>query len=577
LATLTDRQGHVTSYGYNADGYLSNVSYQDGDVVSIVNDAVGRRISMSDSDTVIERTFDDDDNLVTERTRGNGGVALPDVTLTYATDADGNATSIDGPGGHVGYRYDARSRLVGVTDPQGGEFTLGYDDADQLVGVTRPNGVNDTLAYRAGTLRSRTATRGQTLVDEVEYELDALRRRISSTDLDGTTRLTHDDGDRLGAVDYPAASGLEDETFSYDAVGNRTGWNGSPAEAVRYDGADRLLSDGTYDYTYDLEGRLVRRTARASAATTTYHWSDAGQLTAVDLPDGSRSTYRYDALGRRVAVDDGGTIRRFVYTGSNLHLEYDAADQLRAVFVVAPEVDTALEVRRDGTTTYPLYDSIGSAVATTDNAGAVVGRTRFNVFGVPHSTGRVEHATSYAGHQYDAATGLIFARSRYYDPTLGRFLSEDPEPTVNPYPYALNAPCEHIDPTGRSTTETVELNCKVVKNAAQAADALAKFQAYQGAKLVVATRTSYTFARRVAAPMQQVFRRIFQLGSGLDADHIIELVLGGDPFALHMLDSKVNRSFGSQIGKAISRLKLKPGDRVIIVPADDCKKKGITV
>jgi RHS repeat-associated protein len=580
LASITDREGDVTTYGYDADGYLSTVSYQDGDVVTIVNDPVGRRVSISDSDTVVERTFDDDDNVVTERTRGNGGVPLPDVTLTYGTDADENPTSIDGPGGHIGYRYDTRSRLVGVTDPLGGQFELSYDGADQLVGLVRPNGVNDTLSYRADALQARTATHAGTIVNTVQYGFDALRRRTSFTNLDGQTLLTHDDGNRLNAVDYPSASGLEDESFTYDDVGNRTAWNGSPPGAVQYDVADRLLSDGTYDYRYDLEGRLIQRTARASGAITTYDWNDAGQLTVVDLPDGSRSTYRYDALGRRVETDDDGTIRRFVYTGSDLHLEYDAANQLDAVFVVAPEEGTTLEVRHDGATTYPLYDGVNSAVAMTDDSGAMVGRTRHSVFGVPHSTGKVEHAISYAGHQYDEPTGLIYARSRYYDPTLGRFLSEDPEPTVNPYPYALNSPCDYVDPTGRSTTtETIKVNCKVVKNAAQAADALAKFQAYQGAKLVYATKAYHKAARYVAAPMQKTFRRIFQLNKRLDADHIIELVLGGDPFALHMADAKVNRSFGSQIGKALSKLrkagKIARGDRVLVVPAGDCRKKGV--
>ena len=61
-----------------------------------------------------------------------------------------------------------------------------------------------------------------------------------------------------------------------------------------------------------------------------------------------------------------------------------------------------------------------------------------------------ENAVSFTGHQFDAATGLVYARARYYDPTLGRFLSQDPEWAVNPYVYALDAPLEFTDPTGRA-------------------------------------------------------------------------------------------------------------------------------
>jgi RHS repeat-associated protein len=70
-----------------------------------------------------------------------------------------------------------------------------------------------------------------------------------------------------------------------------------------------------------------------------------------------------------------------------------------------------------------------------------------------------ENAVSFTGHQFDVATGLVYARARYYDPTLGRFLSQDPEPAVNPYVYALDAPLEFTDPTGRAATaEETKLN-----------------------------------------------------------------------------------------------------------------------
>ena len=44
-----------------------------------------------------------------------------------------------------------------------------------------------------------------------------------------------------------------------------------------------------------------------------------------------------------------------------------------------------------------------------------------------------------------------YYRARYYDPTSGRFLSEDPirfTGGVQFYRYALNAPTNHRDPTG---------------------------------------------------------------------------------------------------------------------------------
>jgi hypothetical protein len=64
--------------------------------------------------------------------------------------------------------------------------------------------------------------------------------------------------------------------------------------------------------------------------------------------------------------------------------------------------------------------------------------------------------------------------------------------------------------------------------------------------------------------LQQAFRKLAQLDDSQDADHIKELQLSGQDEMENMwgLDKSVNRSMGSQINAQITRLGLKPGDRV---------------
>jgi RHS repeat-associated protein len=56
-----------------------------------------------------------------------------------------------------------------------------------------------------------------------------------------------------------------------------------------------------------------------------------------------------------------------------------------------------------------------------------------------------------AGREYDQETKLYYMRARYYDPQLGRFLSEDPAGIaagLNLYTYAGNDPINQRDPSG---------------------------------------------------------------------------------------------------------------------------------
>ncbi len=59
----------------------------------------------------------------------------------------------------------------------------------------------------------------------------------------------------------------------------------------------------------------------------------------------------------------------------------------------------------------------------------------------------------YCGEYYDSETGLIYLRNRYYDSTLGRFISEDPaRDGTNWYVYCENNPVGFVDPLGLELT-----------------------------------------------------------------------------------------------------------------------------
>ena len=69
-------------------------------------------------------------------------------------------------------------------------------------------------------------------------------------------------------------------------------------------------------------------------------------------------------------------------------------------------------------------------------------------------TERIYNPFRYCGEYADSETGMIYLRNRYYDPSVGRFITEDPaKDGLNWYVYCSGNPVMHVDPTGLYLTD----------------------------------------------------------------------------------------------------------------------------
>lgn len=326
LLTRTDATGQTLSYAYDALNRLIQISSGSGPLVSYAWDggSIGKLAQIQDPSGSTRYSYDPLGRIST-KTQTQGSLTQ---SVSYAYAPGGLLAQLTTPGGNlVGYAYaggkpasvslNGQPLLSGIThEPHGpvsgwtwgsgqphirahgldGELqriesavatTYGYDAAGRMTGqhlwsqVSPPQ--NDTLN---------------------QYTLDPLGRLTGSSNT-----LT------------PAAPGTpftDSLAYAYDANGNRQtlSWNGIPTsytysanrltqstgadnKTYAYDGAGRMVGEGRYTYTYDVMGRL---------STVT----DGGGTILV--------SYRYNALGQRVAKDGNGTVN----VPGSLTLLYDS-------------------------------------------------------------------------------------------------------------------------------------------------------------------------------------------------------------------------------------------------------------
>lgn len=186
-------------------------------------------------------------------------------------------------------------------------------------------------------------------------------------------------------------------------------------------------------------------------------------------------SYHYDGHGRRVSAFSPNPERieiRSVY-GLDGVLRYQQDFRKNKVINYIHLAGSLVGTRETpiGTVnhvvTYQHTDALGSPVAVTNQAGQVIDRTHYEPYGA--AIGKAVAGVGYIGHVMDAATGLTYMQQRYYDPTIGRFLSVDPVTAnsgtganFNRYWYANNNPYKFTDPDGRDAFLFTDRNILVI-------------------------------------------------------------------------------------------------------------------
>lgn len=505
-----DPRGQTTSYGYDRAGNATSRTNRRGQAVSMTYDALNRLSTRVADGVQTTYTYGGNDawvqaaNPVSTIRTENDAFGRPVRTLTtlggitYTAESVfdnlGRRTGIDVTGPWSGmrsvrYMYGGTGMLDSVVDFSGRTTRFSHNDDGQETGRVLPTGA--VVQSEFGSTHAGIMTRvDQAISLNRGYSLDANGR------IAGILREYRDEYSNLGQIsrtfqydtrgfltnyqEYKFAPGdscgggapdpdtgacrpvpendnqpelLAAGAYSYDKLGNRLDIGATIATG------NRLTAWNGYTLTYDSDGNLLQR-SKPNMSTTTLQWNSLGQLTYASRTGtgGGSATYAYDPAGRRVQRTDGGSgVIRTLYDGDDILMELDGSGNPVREYTYLPGVDNPLSVRswaagQSGAAYYYSLEQPGHVAGLISTTGQLANEYHYDPYGtLNYATEGVAQPLKYGARELDAATGLYYLRARWYDPDLGRFVSEDPiglAGGINPYAYVGSSPMNGTDPSG---------------------------------------------------------------------------------------------------------------------------------
>lgn len=441
LASQTTPRFSFISYTYDEMARLYRKTRPEG-TTTYLYDPVGNLTSVSNSTATVSYTYDKIYRV--RSTSMSTGFGMPPTTVAYTYDGNNNRKTMTDPSGGVfAYDYDILNRLTRITNPFSEVFTFAYDAASRRASQSGPGGVGRTYSYDdLGRLTNLAYTGGPAL--GFGYTYDRVGNRLTAQEPAGLHSYTYDPLYQLTAATHPA--GNPAESYTYDPLGNRVTSHLSATHTV--DAANRLKADARFDYTYDAAGNLTQRRERSTGTTAAYTYDSENRLTRV-VSGATTVQFRYDPLGRRIEKAVGAATTRWVYDGNSLLSELNGS-VVAAQMTNGLEIDEVLAVRQGNSSTWLDIDGQGSVFRA--RTSSAVATFIYDSFGRPiASTGNAPILRRFHSREFDTETSLYYYRARYYDPTAGRFMSEDPigfAAEDNFYVFVGNNPLAYRDPLG---------------------------------------------------------------------------------------------------------------------------------
>jgi YD repeat-containing protein len=304
VVNLTDANGNLFSYAYDASGNLINKT-----------DTLGC------SSLFTWDVIDTPAKYITLRKSISEGQQEQKVTTSYNYDSDGNLIELtdalgnrshyehDGYGNLINqtnfrgfstlYSYDAHGNQIAVTDALGNVTSYDYDLVGRMLDYTNARGFSTTYAYdKNNNILNITDATGNV----TEYAYNAAGALVGTKDESGGG--TNTTTNVLGEM-----ASLDNTSYKYDETGNLIEETDALGRKTRYeyDALDRLINltdalNQSATYEYDSLGNLIDSTNKRGFSS--FYEYDALSRVTNYTDSGGAIFYRYDGIGNLINVTD---------------------------------------------------------------------------------------------------------------------------------------------------------------------------------------------------------------------------------------------------------------------------------
>ena len=438
-----DRAGHGFKYTYDKLGNFITKTYPDGTYDSFTYDGKSRLLSAINKNATVSFSYDRAGRILSESLNGK--------VTSYSYDVASGRRFLTYPSGmKVVERRNARNLIHSILQNGREVAMMEYNVSGQKNKQLFANGITTKYGYNEnGWLRSIKSDQ-DIIAFVMDYDfIGNINHRQDLLNINLSESYDYDD---IGQLTSFKRGTIVDKTYQFDILGNRvkviengitTNYKSNNVNAYthitgglnltpQYDENGSLTNDGNHTYVYDFNNKLIS-------------------------VDNDVVTYKYDALGRRIAQNS----TLFFYAGDQMVEEI--IEGVSTSYLYGNRIDEVLQMKRGEDEYYYHSNHLGSIVALSNSDGMLVERVDYDVYGKPifkNAIGNIQEKSSinntilFSGREYDEKIGIYYYRSRFLHPDLGRFMQKDLYTYIdgmNDYSYVTNRVISYFDPFGTKT------------------------------------------------------------------------------------------------------------------------------